>query len=516
MKNAPPVPDPELRDSIFSLLVSTEENKSAAIRRQKAGLMLIAWLRENGGFLRSIEGTLLYYFYKKDRKLFNLESNLWGSWLYSLTGANPASVDFSYLRSDCNTQALWAEKRRVVKVAYWDQEKKLLYVSRFDGSVYRLDGETWALEPNGENVLFEDDQTHQPYTPYTEGKRKPLHRMTMELPPWDDPKGEYGLAFLAWIVSIFFTELCPTRPILSLLGETGSGKSMLLRMFLRFLFGSFGEVSGVPDKPDGFTAAANASHIMAVDNLDDIVGWLRDKLARLATGGVDEYRKLYTSNEVGRIRYRCWLACTSRTPETLRRDDLSDRLLILSVHRIEENKQTAERKFLENTVLHRDEWWGDLFILLTHVITAIKSGELSDKSILRMGDWESLGRVVAIVEGKEQVWDSFIKKLKEAQSNLLLEGDPIVDALEKWLIDDLNYYKEVTSRELYEELTAALFGDRKPSGWYKSAKSFAMRMAAIRSDLARKYKMKWGEGTTREKHHRMLYWFEKDEKGENV
>jgi len=517
-KNAPPVPAPDLRDTIFSILQDVEDGGPVAVRRQQAGRILIAWLREHGGFVRSVNGSLAYYFYKKDRQLFNLGSNLWASWLYSLTGANPAGTDFRYLRADCDSQGLWAEKRQIVKVSYWDHANKLLYVSRFDGSVYRLDGETWTLEANGEHVLFDDDPSYSTYTPDTgDGKRKqPLYQMTMSWPKWDTPRKGYGLGYLAWIISTFFTELCPTRPIMALIGDIGSGKSMLLRMFLMFLFGPFGQVSGIPDKPDGFTAAAAAHHIMAIDNLDDIVDWLRDKLARLATGAVDEYRKLYSGNEVGRILYRCWLACSSHSPDTLRRADLSDRLLILSVKRIADTDRVVERLFLANILKHRNEWWGDLFVLLSKVIVAIKERKLSRKSTLRMADWESLGRVVAIVEGKEREWDSFIGQLQGAQSELLLEGDPIVDALNKWLHGRLgnrnNYQRKLTARELYDRLTLTLFGPKQPTGWYRNARSFSMRMKYIRTALKKEYGLNWEESTARETHNQLVYWFENVEK----
>ncbi len=51
---------------------------------------------------------------------------------------------------------------------------------------------------------------------------------------------------------------------------------------------------------------------------------------------MDEYRKLYTSKEMGILKYRCWIAVTARTPDTLRRDDLADRLLLLPLNRVED------------------------------------------------------------------------------------------------------------------------------------------------------------------------------------
>jgi len=512
-----PSPDPGLQERIVAALLEREPDgkrlRPALLRKQKAGRLALGWLQENGGFVRS-EGDELFYFYRGERRLYNLESDRWTAWLYSLTGVNPAGGDFAHILADCKTMATTAPRRRIVRVAAWDDEAQTLRVSRFDGTVYVLDGEEIIEEANGEAVLFDDALLWTPYAPNFDGKDSAaLHWQTTQLPYWegctthedddDETRGQkgerremYGLALRAWELGTFFSELCPTRPMLPVVGEKGSGKTMTLRLFLRFLFGPLAEVSGVPDKPDGFTAAAAAAHVLVLDNLDDFRGWLRDKLARLSTGGIDEYRRLYTSNEVGRVHYRCWLAFTSRTPDTLRRDDLADRLVLLPVERIGQETLQAERDFLAQADAVRGCWWGDVLSALNRVVAAIRQGKLKSESKLRMADWESLGRVIAQVEGKEELWDAFVDDLQTAQAAFLLEGDLIVEGLQLWLADPLNHGREVTARELRQELTEELFGDKAlPSDWPKSAVGFGKRMAGIRRELKAHFKTEWGQGT---------------------
>ena len=117
--------------------------------------------------------------------------------------------------------------------------------------------------------------TWTPYTPDV-GKTGALYWHTTALPNWSGDREVYGLALRAWVIASLFTELCPTRPFAVMIGEKGSGKTMTLRLLLRFLFGPGVEVSGIPDKPDGFTAAAAAAHVLVLDNLDDFRGWMRD------------------------------------------------------------------------------------------------------------------------------------------------------------------------------------------------------------------------------------------------
>jgi hypothetical protein len=514
---APDPPDPKFRKGILAklreLAADGQRRLPADIRRENAGALLLQWLAEKGGFVQSPAGDR-FYFYLPERRLYNLESDRWAAWLYAATGANPASTDYAHLLADCKAAAMYAPTLDVVQVAAWDNEAQVLRVSRFDGTVYVLDGEAIREEANGEAVLFDDDPAWLPYVPDFDNPGR-LHWQTTELPNWPEAQGAmYGLALRAWELTTFLTELCPTRPMAVKLGEKGAGKTLTWRLFLRFLFGPLAEVSGTPDKPDGFTAAAAAAHVLVLDNLDDFRGWLRDKLARLSTGAVDEYRRLYTSNEVGRVRYRCWLAFTSRTPDTLRRDDLADRLLLLPVERIEPDQLQAERDLLAEATTQRGAWWGDVLTALNKVVGAIRRGELRSTSTLRMADWESVGRLVAQVEGATETWDGFIDQLTGAQADFLLQDDLLVEGLALWMDqkdaagNPANYGREVTSKTLHQELTGLLFEDRKPpSDWPRSTVGFGKRLASIRRELRSLWRVEWGRGTTAKTRARNVYQF---------
>jgi len=527
---APQAPDPGLVAEIeAALLQRTEDGRRylpALIRRKNAGRLMLAWLSNNGGFVQS-ESEELFYFYEPDRQLLNLATNKWAAWLYAVTGVNPASKDYAHLMADCEAAALSAPKREIVRVAAWDDNARILRVSRFDGTVYILDGETIAEEPNGAHVLFYDASSWIPYTPSftTPGA---LEYMSA-LPNWKGKKeaknkdtsqqrrkeltqeiGTYSLAFRVWILTSYFTELCPSRPHLVFLGEKGSGKSTALRLFLKLVFGPTAELSGVPDKPDGFTAAAAVSHILVLDNLDQFNGWLRDKLARIATGAEDHYRKLYTNNELGRVIYRCWLAFTARTPDTLRRDDLADRLVLLPVDRLDDENRENETALISHAAFVRNDWWGDVLTRLNTAVAAIRRGELSSQSKLRMADWETLGRLLAGCEDNKALWDDLVETIKQAQSDFLLEGDLLTDGLELWMQEPGNHGREVTSRELYSDLTYLLFEDKKPpKDWPKSVSAFGKRLAGIRRELRQYYTVKWYSPGKR----KLLYLFKPKKRG---
>lgn len=486
INDAPLPPDTDLKQAIIGLLLPGKDRPPPMIRRQEAGKLLLDWLNNKGGFIQG-EDASLFFFHRPERRLYDLSSERWAAWLYSLTGTNPAGTDYAYLLADCKATGIFAPRRKVLRFAAWDGEA--LRVSRFDGTVFKLDGQAITEEANGENVLFLDDSSWTPYTPdFSTGGH--LLWLTTDLPNWDDNREMYGLVLRAWALSIFFCELCPTRPILVLLGERGSGKSMLLRLVLRLLFGPLSELSGIPDRPDGFTAAAASTHLLAMDNLDEFTPWLRDKLASLSTGKVDEYRRLYTSNELGRVYYRCWTCFTARTPDTLRRDDLTDRLLILPLKRLDE--WDAERNFLTKADELRNLWWGEVLTYLNKVVAEINKGHLESKSNLRLADWESLCRIVANLEGSEFIWETFVENLKQDQADFLLDGNPIVEAMNLWLETPENNGREIKARELYNELKITLFGDAKPTkDWPKTVRTFGKQLVSIRHDLKRILDVSW-------------------------
>jgi hypothetical protein len=501
-------------DSILFDKPEGDDDYPTELRRRDAGNLLLDWLRERGGFTKSTEGEL-FYFYERYRRLFNIESGIWQAWLSVLTNTNCVSTSFKYFNADCKTATLHAKKRRIYRCSYWDDNEKILYVSRFDGTVYRLDGDSITEVPNGKNVLFNDDPIWEPYKPENHSQSDHLYWLTTELPNWNGNKEMYGLAFRSFIVSTFFYELILVKPMLIMYGESDSGKSTCLRLMLKLIFGSFENVRGVPDRPDGFTAAASSAHILALDNLDDYVPWMRDKLCRIATGAIDECRKLYTSNEVLRIQYRCSLCITARTPDTLRRDDLTKRLLILPVKTIQEGR-LKERDLLQEVNERRNEFWDDLLNVLSNIVLAIREGKLPISSIVRMADWESVGRLLAQEEGNEDLWDEFIQYYDRSQRDFLLEEDPICEAIEKAMDLNLLNGKEFSAKELNETLIKALFGeDNIAKGWFKSYRSFSKRLASIRSALEESHGLRRRKGTNKLNQGRWVYWFENKQGKDN-
>ena len=215
---------------------SLQGKRSAPAQRKRAGEFLQTWLLEHGRFVKTAYNQP-YYLYLPERKLFTLDSLNWDAWLYRLTGVNPASPDFRYLKADCFQLGEYTtDILAVVRVSHWDKTQQVLRVSRFDGTVYRLDGQTIETEGNGDGpALFQDGFLPQPYEPDFSACGTVLEWSTGNIANWDGNHDHFTILFRNWWLATFFTELCPTRPILLIKGEKGSGKSMAIRMMLRLM-----------------------------------------------------------------------------------------------------------------------------------------------------------------------------------------------------------------------------------------------------------------------------------------
>lgn len=472
-------------------------------RLRAAGEQVVQWLVDHGKLIRTPLGQK-YYLYGDQHRLYALESDAWHGFLYRVSGVNPASRTFAYLRADCLTAAEDGERLDVVRVAHWDRETQLLRVSAFNGQVWRLDGETIEAENNGDGPVLFDDLIHwQPYEPDYSANGQALFWATAELPQWDGDQQEFSLLYRNWWLGTFFSELCPTRPILLLKGEKGSGKSMAMRVMLRLIFGPWVNVSGVPDKPDNFRAMTSNSHIVVLDNMDDVARDIRDMIATLTTGKQDEVRTLYTTNERTYIKQRCWLGVTARTPDTLQRDDLVDRVLLLPVKRIDDQARVRESLFLEEVLKRRNQFWGDCLTALNSVVAQIRRDGIPEQSTLRMADWGALGTVMARAAGQEDIWENSLNGMKTRQASLLLEDDVVLQGLLLYTAGLASKPISLETRKLYSAVQGTLYGqDRPDASWPRSVRSFGRRLAGSRREIAAHLakegiQMSWYESGTR-------------------
>jgi len=451
-------------------------------QRQIISKLIIDNLRLKGFFIVADSGSY-FWFYEKWRRLFSLDDTYFTSLIENWYGVNASEPEFKYLSESLRTESELNGKRcEVYRLTRY--REGVLYVSRFNGEIYRLDGEEISLLPNGtDNTIFYDDLNWEPYTYLTE--QRPAHLYPLLIEPINFasqslPPEEQKLLWQLWLYSLFFESALPTKPIVLFVGEKGSGKTSTLRWVLKWLFGQKVDVHSLAkQKEDAFIAIVTSSYVAAFDQVDGKIPWLNDHLAALSTGTNIALRKLYTTNQKIVYQPKIFLMLASRTPQ-FKRDDVVDRLLLFRVDRMKKFK--AERKLLQERLAVRNELWTEMLNDLNEIVLALKQDNDSLVDNYRLADWTELAWKIAKLRGVDTEFLEIADKLESEKSAFLLENDPLCLGLDLWLEDSANEGKELEIQGLFNELQRVCNSNN--IDWsYNNARSLAQRIARVKHNL---------------------------------
>lgn len=409
-------------------------------------------------------------------------------------GINATEREFKELLASLQSEAhLRGKQVEIRRLAHYDRVSYRLYVSRFDGNMYRLDGNLVELIPNGsDGVFFFDNPAWHPYEYLNEPPEGQLDKMLIESANFADDGAlsvtEQRLLLKLWLLAVFFSSLHPTKILLLLLGEKGGGKSTSLRRIVILIFGPKAQLYSLEgSKADGFVAAVTSEPLVMFDNVDERISWLPDALARLATGTEFPRRQLYTTNEMVSFKGDCWLGLNARTAKFMEsRDDLPDRTLVLRTKRIE--SFVGESELLADVAQHRDELWSELMDELQAIVRHLRESRDQSTVRFRMADFASFALQVGTLWGCRDVVNSIFAKLEEEQSELIFEDDPICQALELWLANKENCGRLVDSATLQRELS--FLAEENRIRWpYKNGRSLGQRLSHVLPNLRQKFEV---------------------------
>jgi hypothetical protein len=452
-----------------------------------AGDVIIRDLQERGKLL--FDGRVGYIFLHEDKSVTPIDpddSQL--DLLLAKFGVIRTDTFFKHISQALHLAAQKSgEPRQVHTFSYYDSSKYTLWLFDLQSAVYRISPDGVTRVDNGTaGVMFRRTRDWTPFEIDLSALSKDLlehragDRVARDLFEGLHPDISYLRAdeqawlLLCWIASLCFRELMPTRPILALIGPAGSAKSSLLRRVGRLLFGdSFQLMQLSPDAKD-FDAAATNLPLVGLDNADNPVAWLADRLAVIATGGSIKRRKLYTTNSLIEYPVTAYLGITSRTPH-FRREDVADRLLVFHFHRFKQFE--AEADLLDELHHRRDERLTELVRYLHFIVKALhKQAGKKFPSKSRMADFAQFVLKIAHADGRGEQMESMLDRLAAEQLSFSTENEPLFDLIDRWLDSRGNSGRDITTSELYTELafeaahTPALPFD------FKSARDFGMAL----------------------------------------
>lgn len=460
--------------------------------------LVIQNLKTRGSFFRTPQGH--FYFNKVQApRLYPIEKDsvALSALIEDRYGLNEAERrEYEHLLAGMRNEAYQrGQSVEVHRLAHYVPGTGRLYVSRFDGWVYRLDGKRIQLIHNGtDGIFFWDDPYWEPYEIVRDKTRTDLlDDLIVGSANFGEANGLHAdgqrWVFRSWLLAQFFDSLHPTKPLLLVCGEKGGGKSLALRKWLKLLFGQTADVTALERmKPDGFVAAVCSLPIVVLDNVDERITWLPDHLAQLATGATFRRRKYYTTNEQVEYKPCCWLAMTSRTPKFVEeRDDVLDRMLILQTKRFPDF--LTEQELLHQIRVNRNRLWTELLRELNRLVSCIQShSQQTGKVSFRMADFAAFALIVGKSQGEEEKAARILACMENRQTEMLLSEEPIYICLEEWLKDTRNHGRKVTSGDLLRELKfmAASLSSKWP---YTNAHSLGQRLFHITTNLSQRFRV---------------------------
>jgi len=406
-------------------------------KRRRIAKLIMDSLQERGDFCRTSDERM-FFFEKKERRLYDLEETSFARMLTNLSGLSATEVFYKFALD--TLQAKEARQARLVAVhsfSYYDAETSLVAVSDGAGGVwFRERGAQWRLGHNGENGLyFVTERESSPWTPEFTATAEALDWFLTLFNFADSllSKEESRTALSVWVFQQFFPPLRRTRIIPGFLGSQGSGKTTAERLLGRLFLGPDFDVTGIQrDREDAFVAAITNRVFLGLDNADSKIPWLADSLALYATGQRYRLRKLYRTNEEVSYIPRAILMIASRDPQ-FNRPDVSERLLPVYCERPE--KYLTEAQIFDDLQSRRGEVMGAFLEQVGRVADFL--GEAKPRATtFRMADFASFGERVFRSVGKSGEWLDIIGKIERAQSRFASEDDGIVAAVLAVLAQD--------------------------------------------------------------------------------
>lgn len=405
-------------------------------RDRRIGIKITQDLKEQGTFLNLPEriNQEAHWFDKDSKILMGVESSLMETKIDLSYGINPAEELSKKVTKHLRSIALeYGQEARVYRGWYYDLGTQRLYIYRGEGEVYRLDGEKIEIVPNSTDGLYLEGNPG--FEPFKADLDNPISCYDLLIKDLSfDISEEVRLAedlqrtvLWLWFRSLFFIELQPTKPLLTLIGDPGSGKTSALRRMLKLLCGASGDVSRIKDK-NSWTSTITNRTVLVLDDITEKHLWMSEYLNTLATGQSIEARVYFTTNDPESYRPRCFGAMTTiQSPFT--ESTTADRMILLRMTRL--GSRIPEHQLNTYILERRDRLWGDL---LTRLNKDIQLLQAKDSIItFRMADWASLADKLLREQAEgDRVLQDIIGGLEKEQMRQVIQGSIIPEILKKW------------------------------------------------------------------------------------
>jgi hypothetical protein len=253
----------------------------------------------------------------------------------------------------------------------------------------------------------------------------------------------------AWLVNCFVQG--NQQPCLSVNGETGSGKSTFCGILKMTADPEQTETGQrISAKEENTILTVSKRHCTFFDNASNVTADLSDFFCIVATGGVREVRKLYTTDEIVQQRFKNPVILNGIN-DMIFRGDLADRAIKIELEKNENDGDYA--KIMKRFESKRAEFFG---AILSMLVTYLQRREIFDERLMqsstRMKQFGILGTILEPELGLKT--GEFLKlyaENKEASAANVIEGHPMFEPIQRLLTQNHGKWSG-TPTEFYEAL----------------------------------------------------------------
>ena len=292
----------------------------------------------------------------------------------------------------------------------------------------------------------------------------------------------------AWIIVMMLSGLIVEKPILQVVGPSRSGKTSMLEIIGRTLFGPEFRVERLPEDAKEFENAVINNDFLAIDNTTGVPKRIRSLICQTVTGFRVTRRELYTTMGQVQRNSTATLAVAGIT-KMLNETETSNRSLDIHIKERPPENNISEQDLHTGIDLARADKMGELLFRVQMVLKALHAErDYTPTTSLRLAGFASALLRVARHEGWEAEAKNLIETWHEEQIEAALEGEDVAEIIAMWMSQP--HWKPVTlsTEELNRQLcTVGIANSIRETSWEGRPQWLGMRLQRSAESYRRRF-----------------------------
>lgn len=490
---------PNTRSSVYNARMTK------GIAYYKRDLMLGIILRAmqaEGEFIRTTDDNIWYIRRDLGRPIIISRHSEYLDMILDLEyGVNASEIEQSFITAGLASYARNLPVSAVTgALSHYDIDTNSIILHTGKKTIFRITKDNIDKGVNGAfGVVFPWITSNEPFAPNMESKVDWADELfggcldnTIEF-----DKEEALTVLKVWFLFLLFRSAAVSRPILSLFGQPGSGKSTLFRRIYAILYGRQRSLGAVTT-PDDFDHSVSVDPLVVLDNVDTWEKWLPDRLALSASTSDITKRKLYTDIDTITLKRQALVGITAHNPK-FGREDVADRLLLISFHRLEHF--IPEGDIINKLLEKRNDIWGAI-IRDIQLVLQVANPPASECPQFRVEDFARVGyRISKALELCDQ-FRSGLRRVYIGQRLFSLEEEQLlVSAIQSMLTRKKNKGSDnhvwYSMANLWSELELASSDPNTFQKSYRNAIFLGKKLWALQESLKEVFNINWKQDKDR-------------------